>query len=133
MTAASAPEILREFRKKLVGLPVSHASAMLVAHALLDVIHENFFEARLKSGDVVGHGDAGTCWRLLEELKESAQTLASSPNPPAPSLQLQQIGVLPASYLKACPDCGHEHLDDKQCNFPIALNRICMCERKVVA
>ena len=34
---------------------------------------------------------------------------------------------------KSCPDCGHEHLDEKRCNFPYAKDRECLCERKVPA
>jgi len=32
-----------------------------------------------------------------------------------------------------CPNCGHVHIDDAECNFPIGGGRRCRCERNVVA
>lgn len=46
------------------------------------------------------------------------------------------IEDVPSSLLihkDPCPDCGHEHLDEKRCNFPYAMDRECKCERKVRA
>lgn len=135
MSPISTPEILREFSKRLVGLPVSRTNALLVSRTLLDVLRENVFSVQLEGGHVVGRGDVSSCRAMFDELILRVDDSLRSPanHVPGPSLQLQQIGVVPASYMSTCPDCGHEHLDDKQCNFPIGANRICLCERKVVA
>lgn len=41
--------------------------------------------------------------------------------------------VRSTQFSNPCPDCGHEHLDEKRCSFPYAQDRECMCERKVSA
>lgn len=135
MSPISTPEILREFRKRLVGLPVSHANALLVSRSLLDLLREHVFRVQLEGGQIIGQGDITGARALLDELILRVDDSLRSPanHVQGPALQLQQIGVVPSSRFNSCPDCGHEHLDDKQCNFPIGANRICLCERKVVA
>lgn len=32
-----------------------------------------------------------------------------------------------------CPNCGHVHVDDHECSFPIGGGRVCRCERQVTA
>ncbi len=32
-----------------------------------------------------------------------------------------------------CPDCGHVHVDESECQFPIGGGRTCRCERQVTA
>lgn len=40
----------------------------------------------------------------------------------------------PGAPLNAsCPDCGHEHGEEKECGFAIGGGRVCRCERKVPA
>lgn len=138
MSPISTPEILREFRKRLVGLPVSMTNALLVSRSLLDLLREHVFSVQLQGGEIVGQGDVSNCRALFDELilrvDDSLRSPANHVHAPGPSLQLQQIGVIPRSrFENVCHECGHEHLDDKQCNFPIGANRICLCERKVVA
>ena len=134
MSPISTPEVLREFRKRLVGLPVSTTNALLVSRSLLDLLREHVFSLQLENGEIVGRGDVSSYRALFDELiLRVDDSLRSPANQVRPSLQLQQVGVAPASQRSDCPDCGHEHLDEKQCNFPIGANRICLCERKVVA
>jgi hypothetical protein len=45
----------------------------------------------------------------------------------------QNGGGKPLRFHNVCPDCGHEHIDEKRCNFPYAQDRECQCERKVTA
>ncbi len=37
------------------------------------------------------------------------------------------------SNLDFCPNCGHIHVDEDECGFPIGGNRVCRCERAVTA
>jgi hypothetical protein len=39
----------------------------------------------------------------------------------------------PRNWSDFCPDCGHAHIEDDECGFPIGGGRICRCERKVTA
>ena len=39
----------------------------------------------------------------------------------------------PGYNVEFCPDCGHVHVDDNECSFPIGAGRICRCERAVPA
>src|SRR5579859_6354084 len=39
----------------------------------------------------------------------------------------------PGYNVEFCPQCGHVHVDDDECSFPIGGDRICRCERKVTA
>jgi hypothetical protein len=45
----------------------------------------------------------------------------------------ESVPEAPPPRMNACPDCGHEHLDEKRCNFPYAMDRECKCERKMSA
>jgi len=35
--------------------------------------------------------------------------------------------------LDFCPACGHIHVEEKECGFPIGGDRVCRCERAVPA
>ncbi len=39
----------------------------------------------------------------------------------------------PGYNVDFCPDCGHVHVDDHECSFPIGGGRVCRCERQVTA
>jgi hypothetical protein len=44
-----------------------------------------------------------------------------------------KVTVISQDFPEFCPDCGHVHIDDSECKFPIGGERICRCERKVSA
>lgn len=39
----------------------------------------------------------------------------------------------PGYNVDFCPNCGHVHVDDHECSFPIGGGRVCRCERQVTA
>lgn len=47
--------------------------------------------------------------------------------------EAESLTLSHSPFYSTCPDCGHEHLDEKKCNFPYAKDRECACERKVSA
>lgn len=84
-----------------------------------------FYDSCLNSGTPLTHTDPIGMKQWLEELAAAAQ-VDIWPGTEVFSPKITPIGNF-------CPDCGHVHLDDAECQFPIGGARTCRCERKVSA
>lgn len=90
----------------------------------LDYIATRLCEARLRDGCRIN--DVSDAAAFLHECAEEVQLHYAGP----------RLGPPPARRgfnVDFCPDCGHVHVDDHECSFPIGGGRVCRCERQVTA
>jgi hypothetical protein len=93
----------------------------------LDYIGARMCEARLRNGCRVN--DASDAKAFLHECAQEVQIHSG-----VPRLSLIQEPPARRGYnVDFCPDCGHVHIDDHECGFPIGGGRVCRCERQVTA
>jgi len=80
---------------------------------------DNLHQVRLRNGTLLR--DLSDVRELFKELVEELA--------PAP----RNGSVASRFNLDFCPDCGHVHVEDSECSFPIGGGRVCRCERQVPA
>lgn len=100
----------------------------------LDHIERRFFDLRLADGSRVN--DASDFSRLLCELRDAALNprstqVSSEPGNSTATKVTSDYGRL--ANLEWCPRCGHVHIEDSECGFPIGGGRTCRCEKQVPA
>jgi hypothetical protein len=110
--------ILRRFADTTV---LDQGEVALIARLIFQEMADCIYEAHLNDGSPVRHCDPIGFKEWLEQLAEAARTPRF-----ATRARITPIGNF-------CPDCGHVHLDDSECSFPIGGERMCRCERKVSA
>ena len=88
--------------------------------ATLILAAEAIYRVKLADGRMVR--DAMDARDFLIELSEELGETASSASKPARGYNVD-----------FCPNCGHVHVDDHECSFPIGGGRVCRCERQVTA
>ena len=90
-------------------------------------LHDNLPLLKLRNGSHVR--DVPDVMELCREMIDLL-----TPNKPP------QIGVFTAAsarerfpFADTCPDCGHVHNGENECGEKLGGDRVCRCERKVVA
>ena len=114
---------------------------LLYTRLLLRYLADHARDAKLSSGEYLCDVTDFITW--LRELADATRPVgvdievlpatalarvdrSGSPLPPQRSARPEQ----PRWTGDFCPDCGHIHIDDAECGFPIGGGRICRCERK---
>jgi len=90
---------------------------------LATYLADNLHECRLSNGAELA--DLGDVIGFFREVKEAAKARISAAKP--------KNGLRVARIFDPCPDCGHVHIDSKECGFQIGGGRTCRCERAVTA
>jgi len=107
--------------------PIPNSESLLFARILLRYLADHARDAQLADGSYLSDITSFVDW--LRELAEAART---SSGRKVPSIRPAQ-----ACYDTVrgdwCPDCGHVHVDESECQFPIGGGRRCRCERQVPA
>lgn len=128
-----APDTIRRLRAHFSDIPASEREVLLVARIVLNHLADACDFAQLADGKRLRDGLDFTAW--LREL-EACVALELEPVRLRDAVREQgqvQIPPRPAYNLDFCPDCGHVHVDDHECSFPIGGGRVCRCERQVTA
>jgi hypothetical protein len=108
-------------RELIADLPLGpgdQRQALLSARLLLCYLADHACMAELQSGQRISDLTDVKVW--LRELAEAARVPSVRTSPRVTSCDF-------------CPDCGHVHIDDSECGFPIGGGRNCRCERAVRA
>jgi len=121
----TAKEFVRDMCARLeCGGALDPVLGLLMMHNLTLYLQRNLRVMKLENGAEIH--SLGDLRLLLEEIGEAADStkraLAERPH-------WRTYREKPPHF-DDCPDCGHTHLDDKVCNFPISFNRFCLCERR---
>lgn len=111
--------------------PGDPREARLSWQLLLEHIATRIFHCTLESGSGIHDVMDARCF--LEECANAARTGAIADveivSPVESRAQLRVTGRVRTPN-EFCPACGHVHIDDDECNFPIGGGRRCRCERK---
>jgi hypothetical protein len=90
-------------------------------------LHDNLPMLKLRNGNHL---------RDSSDVMELCREMIDLLSPPKPA----QIGVFTATsarerfpFHETCPDCGHVHTEENECGEKLGGDRVCRCERKVVA
>lgn len=89
----------------------------LECRLIFRILADNLHEVRLS-----GAGRLDDLTDVIALFRELVKQLNPALNP-----------VKPGYNVDFCPDCGHVHVDDHECSFPIGGGRVCRCERQVTA
>ena len=128
-------------RELLCDLPLGPGDtrhALLHARLLVSYLADHVYTAELADGGKLRDAMDLTQW--LRELADEARKLlangqSTEVSPVAERSTCRKVTTTPQARWNGdfCPDCGHVHIDDAECGFPIGGARICRCERRVVA
>jgi hypothetical protein len=98
---------------------------------ILHVIAENWYDARLESGEPLS--DATAAKAYLEKCSEAA-IVRDFPFEMEPIPQLSsKVVQFPPKQTFICPDCDHEHIGREECWFYLGEEKFCRCPSKVRA
>ena len=95
---------------------------------------DHFQELRLNSG--MRLLDSSDWKHFFRELAIAARMSPDFSVPASAEADTRLQLMRPASQRRwdeFCPDCGHIHADENECQFPIGGGRKCLCERRVPA
>ena len=108
------------------------------AHVIASYFADHFLELRLVNGAALVNitdvqyflREFAIAARIARDYEQSLEVAKLTEFQPGPKLARMPLQRSEDVY---CPNCGHVHLDDSECNFPIGGGRYCRCERNVVA
>lgn len=89
---------------------------------LLHFLADHWHSMRLADGQSLN--DNMDSAAALRELAEAART---------PETGWRGTGIRIGRNESHCHRCGHVHLEDDECGFPIGGGRVCRCEEEVAA
>lgn len=125
----TARELIAEYRR------CGPQELTVFLHFIADRVHELRFESGARLND------ASDFAAMLRELAEAARMDSRGDEwrkladyrDKMPQTATGQLGPRTRTRLDFCPDCGHAHRGDSECEEPTGAGRTCRCERKVTA
>lgn len=118
-------QVVAALLARFASSPLPLREILIIARIVFQHQADCFYESCLQDGRPLIHTDPMGTKQWLEELAEAANVKQwPGAEPMYPRVQ---------TIRDFCPDCGHVHLDDAECSFPIGGERMCRCERKVSA
>ena len=123
-----ASDTIRRLRAHFRDIPASEREVLLVARIVIRFLAGDADFAQLSNGKRLRD-----CLDFPEWLRELEAVVALELEPVRAQIPPTQIPARRGYNVDFCPDCGHVHVDDSECSFPIGGGRVCRCERQVTA
>lgn len=134
-----ATEHFARIQARFANSPIDPREVQLLVRIILQEIVDGLYEARLARGTPLTNTDLIGTKEYFEELlaavNQSILPACDATHLITEGRRLRLTGRVPQRPfdMSFCPDCGHIHIDQDECSFPIGGGRKCLCERRMPA